>query len=107
MKKLLQEGISDPEFYDDLHVVYRLRKCVGKSIFFSEELRKLINPYKIRYNLHIMRQNACLVVNPMTANCTAAARTSDSMMVSYDSSLFYHDGDKFDLCVFIMMQRLS
>ena len=37
---LLQQGISEPEFYCDL--VYRLRKIVGKSNF-TEEFRRLIN----------------------------------------------------------------
>ena len=42
LKTLLQQGISEPEFYGDL--VYRL-KIVGKSNF-SEQFRKLINRYK-------------------------------------------------------------
>ena len=62
LKTLQQQGISEPEFYGDL--VYRFRKIVGKSIF-SEQFRKLINRYKrIGYSLDIMRQTACLVVNP-------------------------------------------
>ena len=40
LKTLLQQGISEPEFYGDL--VYRFRKNVGKSNF-SEQFRKLIN----------------------------------------------------------------
>ena len=65
LKTLLQQGISEPEFYGDL--VYRLRKIVGKSNF-SEQFRKLINRYKtIGYSLDIMRQTACLVVNPIIA----------------------------------------
>ena len=40
LKTLLQQGISEPEFYGDL--VYRFRKNVGKSNF-SEHFRKLIN----------------------------------------------------------------
>ena len=40
LRKLLQQGISEPEFYGDL--VYRIRKNVGKSNF-SEQFRKLIN----------------------------------------------------------------
>ena len=83
-KTLLQQGISEPEFYGDL--VYRLRKIVGKSNF-SEQFRKLINRYKrIGYSLDIMRQTACLVVNPIIVdgyaslfNCTTAVRASDSM----------------------------
>ena len=66
--------------------VYRFRKIVGKSNF-SEQFRKLINRYKsIGYSLDIMRQTACLVVNPIIVdgyasvfNCTTAVRASDSM----------------------------
>ena len=36
---------------------------------FSEQFRKLINRYKIiGYNLDILRQTACLVVNPITVD---------------------------------------
>ena len=60
LKKLLQQGISEPEFYGD--VVRRIRKIVGKSNL-SEQFRKRINRYKrIGYNPHFMRQTACLVV---------------------------------------------
>ena len=87
LKTLLQQGISEPEFYGDL--VYRFRKIVGKSNF-SEQFRKLIKRYKrIGYSLDIMRQTACLVVNPVIVNgyaslfnCTTAVRASDSMTVS-------------------------
>ena len=49
LKKLLQQGTSEPEFYGDL--VYGFRKFVGKSIFFfffffSEQFRKVIDRYK-------------------------------------------------------------
>ena len=82
LKTLLQQGISEPEFYDDL--VYRFRKNVGKSNF-SEQFRKRINRYKrIGYSLDIMRQTACLVVSPIIVdgyaslcNCTTAIRASD------------------------------
>ena len=82
LKTLLQQGISGSEFYGDL--VYRFRKIVGKSNF-SEQFRKLINRYKrIAYSLDIMRQTACLVVNPIIVdgyatlfNCTTAVRASD------------------------------
>ena len=87
LKTRLQQGISEPEFYGDL--VYRFRKIVGKSNF-SEQFRKLINRYKrIGYSPDIMRQTACLVVNPIIVdgyasllNCTTAVRASDSMTVS-------------------------
>ena len=74
-------------FYSDL--VYRLRKIVGNSNF-SEQVRKPINRYKrIGYSLDIMRQTACLFVNPVIANdyaslfnWTTAVRASDSMTSS-------------------------
>ena len=84
LKTLLQQGISEPEFYVDL--VFRFRKIVVKSNF-SEQFRKLINHYKrIGYSLDIMRQTACLVVNPIIVdgyaslfNCTTAVRASGSV----------------------------
>ena len=87
LKTFLQQGLSDSEFYGDL--VYSFRKLVGKSNF-SEQFRKLINRNKrIGYSLDIMRQTACLVVNPIIVdgyasllNCTTAARASDSMTAS-------------------------
>ena len=87
LKTLLQQGVSEPEFYGDL--VYRFGKIVGKSNF-SEKFRKLINRCGgIGYSLDIMRQTACLVVNPIIVdgyaslyNCTTAVRASDSMTAS-------------------------
>ena len=87
LRKLLQQGMSEPEFYGDL--VYRIRKIVGKSNF-SEQFRKLINFYKrIGYNPCVMRQTECLVISPTSADsyashfkCTTAAGASDSMTAS-------------------------
>ena len=62
LKTLLQQGISELEFYSDL--VYRFRKIVGESNFRNNS--ELIKRYKIiGYSLDIMRQTACLVVNPI------------------------------------------
>ena len=55
---------------------------------FSDQFRIIIIRYKrIDYNLNVMRQSACLVINPITAdgyaalvNCTPMDRASDSMM---------------------------
>ena len=59
---------------------------MGKSNI-AEQFRKLINRYKrIGYSLDIMRQTACLVINPIIADsyaslftCTTADRASDLM----------------------------
>ena len=85
LKTLLHQGLSEPEFYGDL--VYKFKKIVGR-VDFSDQFRKIIVRYKrIRYNINIMRQSACLVFNPITVNnfaslfnCTPVGRASDSMM---------------------------
>ena len=77
--------ITEPEFYGDL--VYKFKKIRGKTDF-SDQFRKIIMRYKrIGYNLNVMRQSACLVINPITVdgyaalfNCTPVDRASDSMM---------------------------
>ena len=58
---------------------------MGKSNL-SKQFRKLINSYKsIGYSQDIMRQTACLVINPIIVdgyaslfNCTTTVRASDS-----------------------------
>ena len=79
---VLLQGLSDPEFYGDL--VYKFRKIIGK-IDFPYHFKKIIVRYKkIGYNINVMRQTACLVVNPIKVNsfaylfnCTTVGRTSD------------------------------
>ena len=86
LKSLLRQGLSEPDFYGDL--VFKLKKIVG-SYNFSAQFIKIISHYKkIGYNINVLQQTACLVVNPITVsifaflfNCTPVGRTSDSMMV--------------------------
>ena len=85
LKFLLQLGLSEPEFNGDL--VCKLRKTVS-SAGFSDQFNKVIMHYKhIGYNINVMRQSACLVINPITVNslsslfnCMPVGRVSDSMM---------------------------
>ena len=73
---------SEPEFYGDL--VYKFRKIIGKNDF-PYHFKKIVVRYKkIGYNINVMRQTACLVVNPIKVNsfaylfnCTTVGRTSD------------------------------
>ena len=82
LKSLLHQGLSEPEFYGDL--VYKFKKIRDRT----DQFRKIIMRYKrIGYNLNLMRQSACLVINPITVdgyatlfNCTPVDRASDSMM---------------------------
>ena len=82
LKTFLLQGLSEPEFYGDL--VYKFRKITGKNDF-PYHFKKIIVRYKkIGCNINVMRQTACLVVNPIKVNsfaylfnCTTVGRTSD------------------------------
>ena len=75
---------SEPIFYGDL--VYKFKRIVGKPNF-SDQFKKIVKRYiRVGYNLDIMRQSACLVLNPITVhsygflfNCTTVGQASDSM----------------------------
>ena len=71
LKTLLLQGLSEPEseFYGDL--VYKFRKMIGKNDF-PYHFKKIIVRYKkIGYNKIVLRQTACLVVNPIKVNSFA------------------------------------
>ena len=63
------QGLSKPEFDGDL--VYIFRKIIGKNDF-PYHFKKIIVRYKkIGYNIDVLRQTACLVVNPIKVNSYA------------------------------------
>ena len=82
LKRLLLEGLSEPDFDGDL--VYKFRKIIGKNDF-PYHFKKIIVRYKkIGYNIDVLRQTACLVVNPIKVNsfaylfnCTTVGRARD------------------------------
>ena len=86
LKSLLRRGLSGPDFYGGL--VCGLKKIVGSG-GFSAQFVEIISHYKkIGYNINVLQQTACLVVNPVTVgnfaflfNCTPVGQTSDSVMV--------------------------
>ena len=83
LKSLLRHGLSEPEFYGDL--VYKLKKIAGSNNF-SAQFLKIISHYKNSYNISVLQQTACLVVNPISNfaflfNCTLVGQTSISMTV--------------------------
>ena len=67
-------------------LVNKFTKIVGQNDF-SDQFRKIIIGYKgTGYNMNVMRQTTCLVVNPITVdnsaalyNYTLAGWASDSM----------------------------
>ena len=86
LKSPLHRGLLEPEFYGEL--VYKLKKIVDSNNF-SAQFIKLISHYKkIDYNINVLQQTACLVVNPTTVcnfafifNCTPVGQISDSLTV--------------------------
>ena len=86
LKSFLRQGLSEPEFYGDL--VYKLKKIVGSNNFSAQFSKNISHYKKIGYQINVLQQTACLVVNPITVgnfaillNCTTVGRTSGSMMV--------------------------
>ena len=100
LKSLLRQGLSEPDFYGDL--VYKLKKIVGSNNFSAQFINIISHYKKIGYNINVLQQTACLVVNPITVgnfaflfNCTPVGRTSDSMMVYLFD--FFCSGIQFNL----------
>ena len=76
----------ETDFYGDL--VYKLTKIAGSDNFSAQFINIISNYKKIGYNINVLQQTACLVVNPITVGnfaflsyCTLLGRTSDSIMV--------------------------
>ena len=86
LKSLLRQGLSEPEFYGEL--VYKLKKIVGSNNFSTQFIKINSRYKKIGYNINVLQQTACLMVNPIMVgnfailfNCTPVGWTSDSMTV--------------------------
>ena len=82
LKTLLPQSLVEPEFYGGL--VYKFNKIIGKYDF-PLHFKKIIALYKkIAYNIDVLRETACLVVNPVKVynfaylfNCMSVGRASD------------------------------
>ena len=83
-----RQELLEPEFYGDL--VYKLKKNVGSNNFSVQSIKIDSHYKKIGYNINVLQQTACLVVNPITVgnfaflfNCTPVVWTSDSMQFRF------------------------
>ena len=86
LKTLLLQGRFEPEFYGNL--VYKFRKIIAKYDFLYHFKKLIVRNKKIDYNIDVLRQNACLVVNPIKVNnfayllnCTTVGRAPDCMTI--------------------------
>ena len=82
LKTLLLQGLSEPEFYGDL--VYTFRRITGKNDFNYHFIKIIICYKKFGYSIDILRQAACLIINPIQVysfaylfNCTTVGRATD------------------------------
>ena len=89
LRSLLQQGLSEPDFYGDL--VYKFRKMYGKQNF-RININNIMRYKLIGCNIDVIRQSACLMVNPVTVNnfvvlfsCMPLGRGSDSMIAQPQS----------------------
>ena len=82
LNTLLLQSLSEPEFYGDL--VYKFRKIIDRNDFPFHFKQVIVRYKKIGYNIDVLRQTACLVVNTIMVNsfvylfnCTMVGRASD------------------------------
>ena len=75
-------GFLEPAFYGDL--VHKLRKIIDNNDFPYHFKTIIVRFQKIGYNIDILRQTACLLVNRIKVNsftyffnCTTVGRASD------------------------------
>ena len=82
---LLRQGISEPIF---LVIKFINSNGLLESLVLVIYSKKIVKRYvRVEYNMDIMRQTACLVLNPITVysygflfNCTMVGQASDSLM---------------------------
>ena len=80
LNAFLREVLSGPGICCDL--VYKFKKLIERNDFSFQFIKITIG-----YNLNVMRQSACLVINPIMVggyvaffNCTPVCRASDSII---------------------------
>ena len=66
----MQQGICNPKFHGDL--VYEFKKIIGNPNF-SDLFKRSVNRFRrAGYTLDVMRQTACLVLNPIMLHSLVA-----------------------------------
>ena len=80
--------VSIPDLCTLTYLVNKLNRIVGYNNFSAQFINIISHYKKIGYNINVLQQTACLVVNPIGVgnfaflfNCTPVGRTSDSLIV--------------------------
>ena len=98
--------------------MYKLKKIVGSNIFSAQFIQIISNYKKSGYNIDVLRQTVCLVVNPITVvnfaflfNCTLVGLTSRGCLQfvivvfpDHTHLLFFRLYDISDLKTYLMMR---
>ena len=85
-------------------LVYKFKKLMGRTDF-SDHYRKIIIRHKrIGYDLNVMRQSGCLVINPITVDNFAALFNYTQVG---GSSVRLYDGRDLKLLILVGWDRSS
>ena len=83
---MLRQALLEPEFYGDL--VNEFMKIFGTNNFSVQSIKIISHYKKIGYNINVLQQTACLVVNSIKVgnfaflfNCTPMGLTVNSVTV--------------------------
>ena len=69
LSSVSQKGVSEADLYGVL--VYKFENTVRKTEFSNQFKTTIMRYYRIHYLVYVLRQSACLVVNPLTVNNVA------------------------------------
>ena len=76
-------------------MVFKLKKIVGSNNFSAQFIKIISNYEKIGYNINVLQQTACLVVNPIMAGTLLSSLLTRRLVGLYDS---------FDLKTYLLMR---
>ena len=85
--------------------MYKLKKIIGSNIFSAQFIKTISHYKKIDYNINVLQQTACLVVNPIMVgnfaflfNCTCKELLEQNGF-SVSQSLFLCLRNAFDITI--------
>ena len=101
LKKLLHQGLLEPEFCGDL--VCRFKKIVGGADFSGQFGGVVVRCRRIEYGVGVVRRSACLVFGPVAVG--GFASLFDCLPVGRGSGVGLDDGPDVGLFVLVGLGR--